>query len=166
MVKKLTPKQRRLLIRELSAKRVSYVSFQKGYLSLKFDGKILRNKVRIKHDVGLGNWSRKRNEIYYDESLKSPHILPILVHEAVEKYAAQKYGLRTQSEAHRIAMAVEKIFVNEACSREYKEKCTHSGRCWRRHERRLQGWWLLENRKTFMRKKRIVRGKKNTSRKK
>lgn len=145
MVKKLTAAQKMALIEKLSAKHASYVSFKNGYLSLKFDRRILRNKVKVKHDPGLGNWSRKHNIIYYDERLKAPDILPILVHEAVEKYAAQKYALRTQSEAHRVAMAIEKSFVAAVCCRQYKEKCTHSGRCWRMHQQRIQGAWLVEN---------------------
>ena len=148
MVKKLTHSSavvRKHLIRSLSSKRVSHVSFGNGVLSLNFNGRRLRNKVKIKHDPGMGNWARKKNFIYYDERIKHPDILPILVHEAVEKYIAQKFGLRTQSEAHEVAIAVEKKFISDACSRKYRKRCTHSGRCWRRHEQRIQGWWLAEN---------------------
>jgi hypothetical protein len=151
MVKKLTASQKRSLIAKLSSKRARFVSVKNGHLSLRFDSHLLRNRIMRKHDPGIGNWARKHNVIYYDERLKQPDIMPVLVHESVEKYVAQKYGLHTQSEAHKIAMAAEKNFIGDECCRQFRERCTHSGRCWRMHQMRVQGTWLVENRKILMR---------------
>lgn len=161
MVKKLTASQKRALIAKLSKKRAAFVSVRKGFLSLRFNNHLLRNRIRKKHDPGIGNWARKKNEIYYDEKLKQPDIIPILVHEAVEKYVAQKYGLHTQSEAHKVAMAAEKKFISDECCRQFRERCTHSGRCWRMHQMRIQGAWLVENRDVLkgIKKKKKSRGK-------
>lgn len=145
MVKKLTPAEKRNIIAGLSSQKVHNVRYRNGYVSMKFDNIRLKNRALMRHSPTIANWRRKRNEVYYDESLKKQDILPLLVHETVEKYVALKYSLYTQTEAHKVAVAVEKKFISDACSRHFKEKCTHSGRCWRLHEQRLQAAWLREN---------------------
>lgn len=132
MEKQLTPGQRRGLIKKLSAKRASSISFKNGYITLEFDGHSFRNRVRKKHDPTIGNWSRRHHEVHYDEHVTGRDVLPILVHETIEKYCTQHYGLHTQSEAHKVALAVEKKFIRNA-------------KQWKIHEGRIQGWWLAEN---------------------
>lgn len=145
MVKKLTPAEKSNIIAGLSSQKARNVAYRNGFISMKFDGRRLRNRVLMRHNPTIANWRRKKKEVYYDERLKRQDILPLLVHETVEKYVAQRYGLRTQSEAHKAAVAVEKKFIGDACSRKYRKKCTHTGRCWRKHEQRLQAIWLREN---------------------
>ncbi len=145
MVKKLTPLERKTVVKSYSAKRVSNVVYKNGHISLKFGGKKLRNKVIVKHDPQIANWSRKRHEIHYDEHVGKRDILPVLVHEMIEKYLTEKFHLSADKEPHRIANKVEKNFMSDACSRKYKYRCTHSGRCWRLHEDRIEKAWLKEN---------------------
>ncbi len=147
MKKKLTKEDRKVLIKILSKKRASNVAYRNGYVSLKFDGKRLRDKVIIKHDPGLGDWSRKRNEVYYDEGLGKHDILPVVVHEVIEKYVTHRYGLKVNKESHRVALAIEKKFIADSCSRKFRKKCTHTGRCWRLHEARIQQVWEKEHEK-------------------
>ena len=145
MVKKLTPERKRVLIKTLSAKRVSNVAYRGGYITLKFDGEKLKNKVIMKHDPSIANWSRTRKEVHYDEKLKRKDILPVLVHEVIEKYVTQKYHLNVDKEPHKIAQKVEKKFIGDACSRKYRGRCRHTSRCWRLHEKRIKRIWDKEN---------------------
>ncbi len=141
MVKKLTLGQKRELIKLLSAKSVTNLIYKSGHIILNFDGRRLRYKVIMKHEPSIANWSRVRKEIHYDEKLGKRDILPVLVHEAVEKYVTQKYHLNTDKESHKIAQRVEKKFISDACSRRFENKCRHTGRCWRLHESRIERIW-------------------------
>ena len=145
MVKKLTLLQRKALVKALSSKRVSNVTYKNGYIALKFDGRKLRNKALVKHDYGIADWSRKRKEVHYDEKLKEKDVLPILVHETVEKYVTEKYRLAVKMESHKIAQGVERRFISEKCTKKQKKNCKHSGRCWRLHEQRIDRLWKKEN---------------------
>jgi len=111
------------LMKYLSKLKVSKVEFSKNKISLIFDGEKLENKVVKKHLLSLGDWSRKRKVVYYDNHLKKKDILPILVHEVVEKYITEKYKLKVDCETHKIADAIEKSFV--------------SRRAWRAHQQRI-----------------------------
>ena len=102
--------ERKKLIEKLSKKHVTLVRFDGKRISLKYDGVMLKNKAIKKAVRVVGDWSRKRNEVYYDRNLTNS-VMPILVHETVERHVALKYGLDVDTEAHRIAQAVEKEFV-------------------------------------------------------
>ena len=68
--------------------------------------------MRLKKNVkDVGDWSRKKPIVYYDRNLDESGVIPILIHEAVEKHVAQTYGLNVDTEAHKIAQAVEKEFI-------------------------------------------------------
>ncbi|MEK6887487.1 MAG: NUDIX hydrolase [Candidatus Aenigmatarchaeota archaeon] len=108
---KIVKERKKILIETLSKKHVRHVSFNGKVISLTYDGKRLHYKaVRRKvRDVGI--WSKDKPVIYYDRNLGDPAVLPILIHEAVEKYVAQSYDLDVDTEAHKIAQAVEKEFI-------------------------------------------------------
>ena len=110
-VRELEKKKKKFLVEKLSKKHVSLVRFDGKRISLKYDGKKLSNRV-VKRTVRVvGDWSRIRNEVYYDKNLDARGVLPILIHETVEKHVAQTYGLDVDTEAHKIAQAVEKEFI-------------------------------------------------------
>lgn len=103
--------EKKKLIDKLSKKHVSLVRYDGEYISLKYDNKKLKCRA-VKRTVRVvGDWSRKKNIVYYDKNLKAPGVIPILIHEVVEKHAAQKYGLDVDTEAHKVATAVEKEFI-------------------------------------------------------
>ena len=110
------------LMKYLSKLKVSKVEFCKNKISLVFDGEHLENKVVKKHITSLGEWARKRKVVYYDIHLKKKDVLPILVHEVVEKYMTEKYGLKVECEAHKIADAVEKSFVSRSAWRAHQQR--------------------------------------------
>lgn len=110
-IRKEEAEKKKKLMEKLSKKHVSPVRFDGKYISLKYDGKKLRCKA-VKRTVRVvGDWSRKKNIVYYDKNLDEPGVLPILIHEIVEKYVAQTYGLDVDTEAHKVAAAVEKEYI-------------------------------------------------------
>lgn len=110
-IRDLERKRKKKLIENLSKKHVTLVRFNGKTISLKYDGKRLSNKVVKRRVRDIGDWSRKKNEVYYDKNLDAPGVISILIHETVEKHVAQRYGLDVDTEAHKIAQAVEKEFI-------------------------------------------------------
>jgi len=121
------------LVQKLSAKPASNARLSPGRISLDYDGKRLSFKAVKRTTVFVGNWSRSKNEVYYDAHLTDPvEIKSICIHEAVEKYVAQKYGLDVDKQAHRVAQAVEKSWFekHERSWAYYNRKVT---KIWRMH---------------------------------
>jgi predicted RNA methylase len=125
---------KRDLIKKLSKLNVHNVAFKNNRISLEFDGDKLSSKIMKKHIKEIGNWSRKYNRVYYNPDLKKEDILPILVHEVVEKYITEKYGLNVDKESHEIATAVEKNFI--------------ASKSWRSHEQRIAEDHIHKKKKT------------------
>ncbi|MFH0832805.1 MAG: hypothetical protein V1900_03745 [Candidatus Aenigmatarchaeota archaeon] len=125
---------RKRLIRELSKKRATHARFQNNVISLVYDNTHLRNKVIRRKEKYVANWSRVGKNIYLDKIVKDEDILPLLVHEAVEKYITERYKLNVDKESHRIAQVVERNFV-----RDKKD--------WHLHEERVEYVWKKENKK-------------------
>ncbi len=66
-------------------------------------------KVTKRNTCFVGNWSRQEKEIFYDAHLKDPlEVEAIAIHEAIEKYIAENYGLKVDEQAHKIAQSIEK----------------------------------------------------------
>jgi len=128
--------ERKKLVEKLSKLSVSSVIFKNNWISLVFDGRHLKNKVVKRHTSLVGNWSRNHNIVFCEADLKKEDVVPILVHETVEKYVAERYGLNVDKESHKIAETVEKKFI--------------ASRSWRSHQLRI-----AENhrRKDYHRKK-------------
>lgn len=108
---KIVKERKRLLMGTLSKKHVRHVSFNGKIISLAYDGKKLRYKAIRRKVRDVGTWSKNKPVVYYDRNLGGPGILPILIHEAVEKHVAQAYNLDVDTEAHKVAQAVEKEFI-------------------------------------------------------
>lgn len=115
--------ERKELVKKLSKLKVGRVAFKDNWISLIFDGHRLKNKAIKRRTSSIGNWSRKRKAVYYKPDLKKEDIIPILVHETVEKYVTEKYGLDVDKESHKVADFVEKSFI--------------ASRSWRAHQQRI-----------------------------
>lgn len=116
------------LIKKLSKLNVSNVVFKNNWISLVYDRHHLKNKVVKRHTSLVGNWSRKHNVVYCETDLKKEDIIPILVHETVEKYLTERYGLNVDKESHRIAEAVERNFVASRSWRAHQQRIAENGR--------------------------------------
>ena len=105
--------EKKKLVEKLSKLNASNVAFKDNWISLGYDGRHLKNRVIKRRIKLIGNWSRKNKAVYCDPDLKKEDVLPILVHEVVEKYVTEKYGLNADKESHEIADAVERKFIGE-----------------------------------------------------
>lgn len=116
------------IIEKLSKLNVGNVVFKNNWISLVFDRHHLKNKVVKRRTSVIGNWSRKYNVVYCETDLKKEDIIPILVHETVEKYLTERYGLNVDKESHKIAEAVERNFVASRSWRAHQQRIAENGR--------------------------------------
>jgi hypothetical protein len=101
-----------MLIKQLKAKRISDVKFHNGVVSLKFDGQTITNDIKLNKKVdNIANWghSLKDQRVFIDKD--APYKPQLAVHEAIEQYVSEKYGLKYQ-EAHNIAEHFEKKYAD------------------------------------------------------
>jgi hypothetical protein len=99
---------------QLKKMKVEDASIVDKTISLKFDGKNLRNKIVMKEHLDrVGAWAKGVNEIYFDNDITNPkEEKSLFVHETVEKYVAEQYGL-SEKDAHEVAEEVEKEFAEK-----------------------------------------------------
>ncbi len=97
------------IAKTLSSKPVSNVKFDGKRISLAYDGAKLSFKAVKRNTCFVGNWSRSAKEVYYDAHLTDPvEIESICIHEAIEKYVSETYGLNVDKKSHKIAQKIEK----------------------------------------------------------
>jgi len=127
----------RYLIKSLIREKVKNVRIKNGWVSLEYDGEKIRNKiVTKKHEWFVGSWAKTRGKIYIDNDLKGKKDRDaVAVHETIEKFVAQKYGLDEDTSAHKVATEKE---------REFLEKI---GGDWRSHQMKVTKVWMREGKK-------------------
>ena len=136
MKKKFRRRFTRYLIKSLMREKVKNVKIKNGWISLEYDGEKIRNRIIIrKHEGFVGSWAKTKDKIYIDNDLKGKDRDAVAVHETVEKFVSQKYGLDEDTDAHKIATEKE---------REYLEKV---GGNWRSHQMKVTKVWMREGRK-------------------
>lgn len=123
------------LVKQLSSGSVSSIKINGKTVSMFFLKKKITYRFKIIHEKNVADWNRHKNVIYVSRYVEKEDLIPVLVHECVEKYVSKKYGLDVDREAHRVATAVEKRFV---LSRK---------RDWRRHEQKISVSWRRENKR-------------------
>lgn len=130
-------KSKKKLIRSLMMKHAKNVKFGKNWISLEYDGKKIKNRIKIvKHEWGVGDWDRSKNVVFIDNDLiRKRDIRLVALHECIEKYVAQKYKLNVDDEAHPIAEAVEKRYF------------TMTDGSWKRHQKKVEKVWIKEGMK-------------------
>ena len=89
-------------------------------------GRRIADRILLKREVHVAEWSRRRKQIFIDRNIsgfgRENSFRALCVHEAVEKFLAETYGLTVDNEAHVVATRKE---------REFLEK---NGGNWRSHE--------------------------------
>ncbi len=125
------------LVRLLKKEKVTNIQFGKDWVSLEYDEEKIKDKIVIKkHEKFVGSWAKTKDKIYVDDDLKGKiDSKAVALHEAIEKFIAQKYGLSDDFEAHDIANAKE---------REYLEKVDGT---WMEHQRKVDKVWRKEGKK-------------------
>jgi len=98
-------------IEELQRMEVKNVSFDAGKVKFEFDGSLIENEVKVvEHEVWVGSHHRKVPIVYVDNDVPPKYVPSLCIHEAVEKYVGQRYGLSTNAEGHELAEDVERRF--------------------------------------------------------
>jgi hypothetical protein len=120
---KLKFKSKEELAKELSRKSVSNVWYTGDRISLTFDGERISNKISVvQHEVWTGSWSRKRPVVYIDNDVPEKLRKSLAIHESVEKYLKEKYGLDPNNEAHFAAEDIERReFLRQHSQKEWDE---------------------------------------------
>jgi len=120
---KLKFKSKEELAKELSKKPVSDVWFTGDRIRLTFDEERISNKVNVvKHEQWVGSFSRKRPVVYIDNDVPGKYRRSLTIHETIEKYLSEKYGLDPNNEAHFAAEEIERReFLKSHSQREWEE---------------------------------------------
>ena len=117
---------RRTFMKILSKIPVSHVRFSGSRVSLTYFGHRISDYINIKHEDHVGEWSRKRREIFIDKNItakdREKSFKAICVHEVIEKFLTEKFGLHVDKEAHLVASQKEKEYLKSI------------GGNWRSHE--------------------------------
>ena len=91
------------------------VKFFKGKISLIFFSHRISDKIRIKREDHVAEWSRRRKEIFIDKKInhkeKAKSFKALCVHELIEKFLVEKFGLKLDEEAHLVATKKEKEYL-------------------------------------------------------
>ncbi|MFH1588049.1 MAG: hypothetical protein ABIA76_01785 [Candidatus Diapherotrites archaeon] len=124
--KELLSLNKRSLFRVLRKFPVTNVKFGRKRISFTYLGQKISDKILVEWVPHVGEWSRKRKEVIIDSLIEKKHFKKhfhsLCVHEAVEKFIAQKFHLNTDKEAHPIAKFKEKQYMKSI------------GGNWRSHE--------------------------------
>lgn len=125
------------LVRILKREKVKNVKFGKNWISFEYDGEKIKDKIVIKkHEGYVGTWAKTKDKVYIDDDLKGGmDVKAVTLHEAIEKFIAQKYGLRDDREAHELANFKEKEFLERVDG------------TWMRHQRNVDKVWRKEGMK-------------------
>ncbi len=94
---------------------VTNIKFSKNKISLTFFNQRISDKIIIKKEDHVAEWSRKRKEIFIDNNFgereKEKSFRALCIHEAVERFLSKKFGLRIDDEAHIVATQKEKEYL-------------------------------------------------------
>ncbi len=91
------------------------VKFSGNKVSLIFFGHRISDYVIIKREHHVGEWSRRRKQISIDKKItardRKKSFKALCVHEVIEKFLVEKFGLRLDTEAHVVATRKEKEYL-------------------------------------------------------
>ncbi len=94
---------------------VKHVKFAGNKCSLVFLGNKISDEVIRKREPHVAEWSRRRKEIFIDKKITVGHrrksFKALCVHEIIEKFLTEKFGLCANTEAHEIATQKEKEYL-------------------------------------------------------
>ena len=94
---------------------VTNIKFSKGKISLNFFNHKISDKISIKREDHVAEWSRKRKEIFIDrnfsEKEKEKSFRALCIHELIERFLSKTFGLNIDKEAHLVATQKEKEYL-------------------------------------------------------
>jgi hypothetical protein len=102
-------------VRILLKSPVTNIKFSKNRLSLNFFNQRISDKITLKREDHVAEWSRKRKEIFIDnnfgEKEKEKSFRALCIHELIERFLCKKFGLKLDEEAHIVATQKEKEYL-------------------------------------------------------
>jgi hypothetical protein len=139
IVKKRTKNAHRELMKIFMKSPVTKVKFSGNRISFNFYGHRISDRIVVKKQPHVGEWSRRVRKIVIDRNFDEKHKIKefhsLCVHEAVERFLVETFGLNTDNEAHPVAKKKE---------REYLENL---GGNWKGHELRVFWDWHKQGEK-------------------
>ena len=106
---------RRTFVKLLMKFPLRDVRISNDKVSLRFFGNRISDKVVIKREDHVADWSRRRKEIFIDKKIteedRKKSFKALCVHEVIEKFLVEKFGLKLDTEAHVVATQKEKEYL-------------------------------------------------------
>jgi hypothetical protein len=131
IVKKRIHNAHKVLMKVFMASPVTNIKFSGNRISFNYFGYRISDRITVKKQPHVGEWSRRVSKVVIDRNFKTKErakeFKSLCLHEAVEKFLVEKFGLNTDNEAHPVAKKKE---------REYLESV---GGNWKSHE--LKVFW-------------------------
>lgn len=97
---------------------VKNIKFKGNRIALEFFGHRIADKISVRLDYHVGNWSRKKKEIFIDRNISTKDrrksFEALCVHEVVEKFLTEKFGLNTDNESHVVAQQKTKEYIKNS----------------------------------------------------
>jgi len=80
-----------------------------GEISLNFDGQRITNKIEVvAHEPWVGAWDKDKQVVYIQKDMPEKFRKHLALHESVEKYLHDDYGLSDMAEGHEAAEEIER----------------------------------------------------------
>ena len=102
-------------VRILLKSPVTNIKFSEDRVSLSFFGYRISDKITVKRENHVAEWSRKRREIFIDKNFgereKEKSFRALCIHELIERFLYEKFGLKLNEEAHIVATQKEKEYL-------------------------------------------------------
>jgi len=94
---------------------VTDVKFSNNRISLTFFNQRISDKIIKKRENHVAEWSRRRKEIFIDRAFgneeREKSFRALCIHEVVEKFLVEKFGLKLDEEAHVVATKKEREYL-------------------------------------------------------
>jgi hypothetical protein len=126
---------RAAFVNTLTNSQLGKVEFSENYdkISVRFFGEKFSYRIVVKREVNVGSWNRREGEIYIDKDMFEPKDMDsfkaLCVHEAIEKFLVERFGLKVDEESHLVATAKEQQYLERI------------GGNWRSHQLKVYHLW-------------------------
>src|SRR3989344_4285240 len=94
---------------------VKSIRFSKNRVSLNFFNHRISDKIVLKREDHVAEWSRKKKEIFIDKGFGNKEMeksfRALCIHEVIESFLVKEFGLKLDEEAHVVATLKEKEYL-------------------------------------------------------
>lgn len=121
------------LLKKLFSLKPAKVKLTQTRVEFSLDGKKIAYRIVASGARGhVGDWHRGKPVVFVDSHLKGLDWQAVALHEAVEKFVAEKYSLDVDSEAHSVAEKIEEKWLKARKGnwRSHQLKVFHD---WKKH---------------------------------